>query len=185
MKDQIVRELDRKMEKAVQFLQKELGRLRTGKANPVLVENLTVDYYGTPTRLRELSNISTPDPRQIVISPFDPSSLVPIEKSIAAANIGIAPVHDGRLIRVPIPEPSEERRKDMVKMAGRTTEEQRVAIRNIRREGNDLVKTLEKQGDITKDDRSATLDEIQKVTNKFIAKMDGLLAAKEKDIMEV
>ena len=185
MIDTVLLETEDKMDKTVQFLQQELTGLRTGKANPALVENITVDYYGTPTRLRDISNISTPEPRLIVISPFDPSSLALIEKAIVAANIGITPMNDGRLIRVPIPELSEERRKDMVKMAGRTTEEQRISVRNIRRDANDQVKSLQKNGDITEDDRDATLEQIQKSTNEHIKKMDDMLAAKESDIMEV
>ena len=185
MIDDILLETEDKMDKAVQFLHHELSGLRTGKANPALVENITVDYYGTPTRLRDIANISTPEPRLIVINPFDPSSLGVIEKAITAANIGITPMNDGRLIRVPIPELSEERRKDMVKMAGRITEEQRVSVRNIRRDANDQIKSLQKNGDITEDDRDTSLDEVQKSTDEHIKKMDAMLAAKEKDIMEV
>ncbi len=185
MLDNVLLETEDKMDKTLQFLQQELAGLRTGKAHPSLVDTITVDYYGTPTRLRDISNISTPEPRLIVISPFDPSSLGLIEKAIIAANIGITPMNDGRLIRVPIPELSEERRKEMVKMAGRTTEEQRVAIRNIRRDANDQVKGLQKKGDITEDQRDSALEGIQKSTDGHITKMDELLAAKEKDVLEV
>ena len=155
MLDDILLETEDKMNKALQFLQQELAGLRTGKAHPSLVDTITVDYYGTPTRLRDIANISTPEPRLIVIKAFDPSSLGLIEKAIIAANIGITPMNDGRLIRVPIPELSEERRKEMVKMAGRTTEEQRVAIRNIRRDANDQIKSSQKSGDITEDERDS------------------------------
>lgn len=176
---------EEKMDKCVEFLHHELGGLRTGKASPSLVENITVEYYGTATRLRDISNISTPEPRLIVISPFDPSSLQAIEKAISAANIGITPLNDGRLIRVPIPELSEERRKDLAKVAGRTTEEQRVAVRNIRREANDQLKSLQKNSKITEDDRDESLEEVQKLTDRHIKKMDELLAAKEKELMAV
>ncbi len=185
MLDNILLETEDKMDKTVQFLSQELSGLRTGKAHPSLVDTITVDYYGTPTRLRDISNISTPEPRLIVISPFDPSSLGLIEKAIIAANIGITPMNDGRLIRVPIPELSEERRKDMVKMGGRTTEEQRIAIRNIRRDANDQIKSLQKNSDITEDDRDEALEKIQKSTDGHIKKMDEMLATKEKDILEV
>jgi ribosome recycling factor len=185
MLDDLLLETEDKMDKTVQFLQQELTGLRTGKANPALVENITVDYYGTSSRLRDISNISTPEPRLIVISPFDPSSLGVIEKSIIAANIGITPMNDGRLIRVPIPELSEERRKDMVKMAGRTTEDQRVSIRNIRRDANEQVKALQKNGDITEDQRDEGLESIQKSTDGHIKAMDAMLTAKEKDVLEV
>lgn len=185
MSQEIQKEAEEKMEKTVQFLQQELSGLRTGKANPALVENVTVDYYGTPTRLRDIANISTPEPRQIVINPFDHSALGSIEKAIVSANIGITPMNDGRLIRVPIPELSEERRKEMVKLAGRTTEEQRVAVRNIRRDANEQIKAAEKQGDLTEDDRVEALDKIQTITNAVIARMDEMLASKETEIMEV
>ncbi len=185
MLDDILLETEDKMDKALQFLQQELAGLRTGKAHPSLVDTITVDYYGTPTRLRDIASISTPEPRLIVIKAFDPSSLGLIEKAIIAANIGITPMNDGRLIRVPIPELSEERRKEMVKMAGRTTEEQRVAIRNIRRDANDQIKSLQKNGDITEDERDSALEDTQKSTNEHIKKMDDMLAAKEKDILEV
>lgn len=185
MLDDILLETEDKMNKTLQFLQQELAGLRTGKAHPSLVDTITVDYYGTPTRLRDIANISTPEPRLIVINPFDPSSLGLIEKAIIAANIGITPMNDGRLIRVPIPELSEERRKDMVKMASRTTEEQRVAIRNIRRDANEQIKGLQKSSDITEDDRDSALEETQKSTNDHIKKMDDMLSAKEKEVLEV
>jgi ribosome recycling factor len=185
MSQDIQKEAENKMEKTVQFLQQELSGLRTGKANPALVENVTVDYYGTPTRLRDIANISTPEPRQIVINPFDHSALGSIEKAIVSANIGITPMNDGRLIRVPIPELSEERRKEMAKLAGRTTEEQRIAVRNIRRDANEQIKAAEKQGDLTEDDRVEALDKIQKITNAIIARMDEMLSSKETEIMEV
>jgi len=185
MNHQVINEAKDRMEKSVEFLQQELSGLRTGKANPALVENITVDYYGTPTRLRDISNISTPEPRQIVINPFDPSSLSIIEKAIVSANIGITPLNDGRLIRVPIPELSEERRKDMVKIASRTTEDQRITVRNIRRDANDQIKLLEKNNELTEDDRKLLLEKMQNTTNEYISKMDGILDSKEKEILDV
>jgi len=176
---------EEKMDKCVDFLQQELSGLRTGKASPSLVDGITIDYYGTPTRLRDISNISTPEPRLIVISPFDPSSLGAIEKGINAANIGITPLSDGRLIRIPIPELSEERRSELAKVASRATEEQRVAVRNVRREANDQLKSLQKNSKITEDDRDDGLDEVQKLTDGHVKKMDGMLSAKEKEVMEV
>lgn len=176
---------EEKMDKCVEFLQHELNGLRTGKASPSLVENINIDYYGSSTRLRDISNISTPEPRLIVISPFDPSSLGAIEKGINAANIGITPMNDGRLIRVPIPELSEDRRKDLVKVGGRATEEQRVAVRNVRRDANEQLKSLQKNGKITEDDRDESLEEVQKLTDDHIKKMDSMLSAKEKEVMEV
>ncbi|MDD3276682.1 MAG: ribosome recycling factor [Kiritimatiellales bacterium] len=182
---EILMAAEEKMGKCVEFLHHDLSGLRTGKASPSLVENITVEYYGTATRLRDIANISTPEPRLLVISPFDPSSLGAIEKGISAANIGITPMNDGRLIRVPIPELSEERRKDLAKVAARATEEQRIAIRNVRRDANDLLKTLQKNGKITEDDRDQSLEEVQKLTDAHIKKMDDMLAAKEKEVLAV
>jgi ribosome recycling factor len=176
---------EEKMDKCVEFLHHDLSGLRTGKASPSLVENITVEYYGTATRLRDIANISTPEPRLLVISPFDPSSLGNIEKAISAANIGITPMNDGRLIRVPIPELSEQRRKDLAKVAARATEEQRIAVRNVRRDANELLKTLQKNSKITEDDRDQSLEEVQKLTDTHIKKMDDMLAAKEKEVLSV
>lgn len=183
--DDVLLTSDDKMSKAVEYLKHELSGLRTGKASPHLVENITVQYYGTPTRLRDLSAISTPEPRLIVINAFDPSSLPDIEKAIKAANIGITPISDGRVIRVPIPELSEERRTELAKVAKRMSEDQRVAIRNVRREANDQIKVLQKNGKVTEDERENGLKQIQDETDAYIKKVDALLAAKEKDIMAV
>ena len=183
--DDILLDADDKMGKAHEFLQSEFSGLRTGKASPSLVENIQVDYYGTPTRLRDLANISTPEPRLIVINAFDPSSLDTMAKAIQGANLGVTPLNDGRVIRVPIPELSEERRMELLKVARRMAEEQRVAVRNIRRDSNDQIKALVKSHTITEDDREGALAEIQKTTDQYVKKIDELVAAKEKDMMEV
>ncbi len=183
--DDVLLESEDKMTKSVEFLQQELAGLRTGKASPSLVENIQVDYYGTQTRLRQIAGISTPEPRLIVLNAYDPTALQAIEKAILAANIGITPMNDGRVIRIPIPELSEERRKDLVKVAHRQAEEARVAIRAVRREANDQAKALEKARKITEDERDNALEEIQKYTDAAIKKVDDLLASKEKDIMAV
>ena len=174
-----------KMDKSVEFLHQEFHGLRTGKASPSLVENITVDYYGTATRLKELAGISTPEPRLIVINPYDPSALPAIEKSILAANVGITPMNDGRVIRIPIPELSEERRKELLKVAKRMAEDQRVAIRNVRREANDQIKALQKDSTISEDERDSGLEEIQRLTDVHVARMDELLQNKETEIMQV
>lgn len=183
--DEVLLEAESHMEKAVEFLQQELNGVRTGKASPNLVENVQVEYYGTVTRLRDLAGISTPEARLIVISPFDPTSIDAIEKAITAANLGITPMNDGRLVRLPIPELSEERRAEMVKMAKRMAEDQRVAVRNVRRDHNDVVKSLQKDGKIAEDQRNDGLDEIQKLTDTYISRIDEMMAAKEKDISSV
>ena len=144
-----------------------------------------MECYGAQTRLNQMALISTPEPRLIVIKAYDPSSLPAIEKAILAANIGVTPLNDGRVIRVPIPELSEERRKELTKVANRMGEEARVALRSIRREANDGVKALEKGAKITEDDRDRTLEEVQKYTDTYSKKVDDLVAAKEKDIMAV
>ncbi|MBR6021423.1 MAG: ribosome recycling factor [Kiritimatiellae bacterium] len=183
--DEVLLEAEDKMDKAVQHLQTGLSGLRTGKASTSLVDGITADCYGAPTRLNQMALVSTPEPRLIVIKPFDPSTLPAIEKAILAANIGVTPLNDGRLIRVPIPELSEERRKELVKVANRMSEEARVAVRAVRREANDAVKALERSADISEDDLSVALDEIQKLTDAHVKSIDGILAAKEKDILAV
>jgi len=183
--DDILLLADDKMGTSVEFLQQELSGLRTGKASPSLVENIQVEYYGTQTRLRQLCGISTPEPRLIVLNPFDPTAMAAIEKAILAANIGITPISDGRVIRIPIPELSEQRRKELIKIAHKQAEEARVAIRAVRRDANEQAKTIEKAHKITEDERDQALQEIQKYTDDYIKKVDDLLAAKEKDIMVV
>lgn len=183
--DDVLLDADDKMDKAVEFLHKELSGLRTGKASPAMVENIQVEYYGTQTRLREIANISTPEPRLLVINPYDPTSLGAIEKAVLAANIGITPICDGRVARIPIPELSEERRKDLVKVARKMAEDTRIAIRNIRRESNDTIKVLEKGGKATEDEREAALGDVQTYTDTHIKKVDDMVAAKEKDVLAV
>ncbi len=183
--DDILLDAEEKMEKTVAHLHQELGGLRTGKASPALVENVGVEYYGATTRLRELAGIATPEPRLIVINPYDPTAREAICRAILAANVGVTPVDDGRVIRIPIPELSEERRRDLVKVAKRLSEEARVAIRNVRRDGNELVKGLQKNSAITEDEREQGVEDIQKLTDTYIKKIDDLVAAKEKDILVV
>lgn len=181
----ILQDAEEKMGKAVEFLQTEFGGLRSGKASPAMVETITVDYYGTPTRLKDMSNISTPEPRLLVIAPYDASVLPAIEKAIIAADIGITPMSDGKVCRLPVPELSEERRKDLLKVAKSKTEEQRVAVRNVRRDANELAKSRQKDGDITEDDRDVTIKQIQKLTDKFVGEIDKMLESKEAEVMSV
>lgn len=183
--DDVLLDVEDKMKKSVSVLTDSFSGIRTGKASPALVDSLQVPYYGTPTRLKELAGISTPEPRLIVISPFDPTVLSEIEKTILSANLGVTPVSDGRVVRVPIPELSEDRRKEMVKVAKRTAEEARVAIRNVRRDANDQVKSLQKDGKIAEDDRDQAMKKIQESTDSHVGKVDELLKSKEQEIMEV
>jgi ribosome recycling factor len=183
--DDILLDAEDKMSKCLNFLQEQFAGIRTGKASPALVENIKVNYYGAPTRLRELANISTPEPRLIVINAYDPTALAEITKAIVNANIGVTPMNDGRIIRIPIPELNEERRKELTKVANRMTEESRVAIRNTRRDANDQIKKLQKEAKIAEDERDGALEQVQKDTDEYIKKIDGALSAKEKEIMAV
>ncbi len=183
--DEVLLEAEDKMIKCIEHLTHELSGLRTGKASPSLVDSIQVEYYGAMTRLRDIAGISVPEPRLIVINAYDPSALAAIDKAILAANIGVTPINDGRVIRIPIPELSEERRKDLIKVGKRMSEDARVAIRNIRRDSNEVIKSLQKNSKITEDDRDAATEEIQKLTDTHIGKVDTMIASKEKDIMVV
>ena len=174
-----------KMDGALRSLDQQLDGVRTGKASPALVENITALYYGAPTRIRELGNIATPEPRLITITPYDPSAINEIVKAILGANIGVTPVSDGRKVRVPIPELSEERRKEMAKVASKMAEDARIAVRNVRREANDEAKKLQKDGKLTEDDRDRLLEDIQKATDAAIGKIDAAAKAKEAEVMQV
>lgn len=181
----VLTDAEEKMNKSLHVLQEQFSGIRTGKASPALVENVRVTYYGTPTRLRDLAGISTPEPRLIVINAYDPTALPEIEKGILAANLGVTPMNDGRVVRVPIPELTEERRRELTKVARRMSEEARVAVRNVRRDANEAAKALQKAGTITEDDRDQALKKIQKDTDDGIAKIDKLLKGKEDEIMAV
>lgn len=176
---------DEKMTKSVALLSEQFSGIRTGKASPALVENIQVPYYGTPTRLREIAGIATPEARLIVITPYDPNALADIERAILAANLGVTPMNDGRVVRVPIPELNEERRKEMTKVARRIAEECRVAVRNVRRDANEHLKNIQKNGKISEDERDLALKDVQKHTDGYMAKVDALLKAKEAEMMEV
>jgi ribosome recycling factor len=183
--DKLLREMNARMDKTVHVFHDELASIRTGKASPALVENIMADYYGTPTRLREMAKIATPEPRMIVIQPWDPSVVPSIVKAINQSSLGITPINDGKLVRLPIPELDEERRQDLVKTVRKMAEDARVAVRNIRREQNDELKQLQKDGRITEDDLHREEKSVQEATDGHIKKIDELLAHKEKEIMEV
>ena len=183
--ESVMRDALDKMNKSCALLKEQFSGLRTGKASPALVENVSVMYYGAPTRLRDLAGISTPEPRLIVINAFDPSALRDIEKAILAANIGVTPMNDGRVIRVPIPELNEERRKEIVKVARRHSEDARISVRNVRRDANELIKTIQKDAKISEDQRDQALVKIQKETDAHIARIDAELKSKEAEVMAV
>lgn len=183
--EEILLDSEEKMEKSLTFLGEQLAGLRTGKASPALVENIKVNYYGTPTRLRDIAGIATPEARLIVINAYDPTALAEITKAILAANLGVTPMNDGRIIRIPIPELNEERRKELTKVAKRLAEESRVAVRNVRRDANELMKKIQKGSKISEDERDKGLKKIQDDTDKYMKKIDETFAAKEKEIMSV
>jgi len=172
------------MENSVGHLEREFQKLRAGKASPQMLEGVIIDYYGAMTPIEQTANINTPDPRQIIVQPWDKSILPVIEKAIMAANLGFTPKNEGEILRITIPALTEERRKDMVKNAKTEAETARVSVRNVRRTANDMAKSLEKDG-MPEDESKKMQDEVQKLTDEFIKKIDELLEAKEKDIMTI
>ena len=172
------------MENAIQHFEKELTKIRASKASPQMLQGLMVDYYGTPTPLEQVSSVNTPDPKTINIQPWEKTMLKEIEKAILAANLGFTPQNTGEIIRINVPPLTEERRKELVKKAKEESEKAKVAVRNIRREGNEDAKKLEKSG-LSEDLAKDLEKDIQDLTNKFIEKVDVILAAKEKDILTV
>ncbi len=177
--------LDEKMKKSISVLKEELNTVRAGRANPALLDKIMVDYYGSPAPLKNISNISVPDPRSLLISPFDPKSIHDIEKAINIANLGINPSNDGKSIRLVIPAVTEERRKELIKVVKKYGEDTKIAVRNERRNANDDLKKQEKSGEMTEDDLKKSMDEVQKMTDKCIKDIDTIIAEKEKEIMEV
>ena len=174
-----------RMEKAVADLQHEMSGIRTGRASLGLLDNIRVDYYGTPTPLNQVANLHVPEPNLITIQPWDVSQIGLIEKVIRTSDLGLNPANDGKIIRLPIPPLTEERRKEMVKKLHGVAEHHRVAVRNIRRDGNESVKKLSKAKTITEDDDKRAHDEIQKMTDNHMGKIDAAFKAKEKDILEI
>jgi ribosome recycling factor len=173
------------MQKAIEATQRSFNTIRTGRANASLLDRIMVEYYGSPTSLKSLASINTPDASTIIIQPFDRNSLNLIEKAISLSDVGLTPSNDGQLIRLNIPQLTSDRRKEFVKMASKFAEEGKVSIRNIRRDAVDSVRKQEKGGEIPEDDAKDLQDKIQKLTDKYIAKIDDLLAEKEKDITTV
>ena len=183
--EKIKKNLEEKSKKSISVLKEDLNTVRAGRANPALLDKVMVDYYGSPTPLKSLANISVPDPRTLLISPFDPKAIGEIEKGINVANIGINPSNDGKCVRLVIPQVTEERRKELTKTVKKMGEESKVVVRNLRREANDELKKLEKAHEITEDELKKALDDIQKATDKTIKEIDDIVAAKDKEILEV
>lgn len=185
MKSAELNELEQTMQKAVEAAQRAFNTIRTGRANAALLDKVMVEYYGSPTPLKSLANISTPDASTLMVQPYDPSSISLIEKAISLSDVGLVPNNDGSVVRLNIPPLTNERRKEFVKIAAKYAEEGRVSVRNIRRDGIDQVRKQEKNSDISEDESRDLQDEIQKLTDKYTAKIDDALAEKEKDIMTV
>ncbi|MDW7650607.1 MAG: ribosome recycling factor [Bacillota bacterium] len=185
MVQEVYKDVEDRMEKAVAALKRDLATLRAGRATPSLLDKITVDYYGSSMPINQLANISVPEPRLLVIQPWDKKAVTEIERAIMKSDLGLTPASDGSIIRLAIPQLTEERRKELVKVSKKKAEEGRVAIRNIRRDANDELKKKEKAGEITEDELHKSQDEVQKLTDKFIEEADQVLAAKEKEIMEV
>ncbi|MGI6548879.1 MAG: ribosome recycling factor [Syntrophomonadales bacterium] len=181
----IIKDTTDRMEKTVDHLTRDYAGLRAGRANPAMLDKILVEYYGSPTPINQLANIGVPEPRLLVIQPWDKTSIPDIEKAIMKSDLGVNPSNDGNVIRINIPSLTEERRKDLVKVVRKRAEEAKVAIRNIRREANDNVKALEKDGQISEDECKKRLDEVQKITDNYIKNIDKIAGGKEKDIMEV
>lgn len=181
----VMKEFEAKMEKTKSVLKEDLNTVRAGRANPALLDKVLVDYYGVPTPLKNMANVSAPDPRTIQILPFDPKSIGNIERAINIANLGINPSNDGKCVRLVIPPITEERRKELTKTVKKMGEESKVALRNLRRDVNDAVKKMEKDGELTEDDRDDMLEEIQKKTDAAIKDIDTICTKKEQEIMEV
>lgn len=177
--------MQEKIEKTKSILKEELNTVRAGRANPALLDKVMVDYYGMPTPLKNLSNISVPDARMLMITPFDPKSINDIEHAINAANLGIIPANDGKAIRMEIPQLTEERRKELTKTTKKMGEEAKIAVRNLRRDANDGLKKQQKAGEISEDDLKGELEEVQKKVDKAVKEIDELVAVKDKEILEV
>lgn len=173
-----------RMEKAISALKRELSSLRAGRAMPSLLDRIQADYYGSPTPINQMANISTPDPRTLLIQPWDKSSIGEIEKAIMKSDLGLTPANDGSVIRIVIPQLTEERRNELVKLTKKFGEEAKVAVRNVRRDANDEIKKLEKDT-ISEDESRRHQDDVQKLTDKYIAEVDKVIAAKEQEVMEI
>ncbi|MCR5282723.1 MAG: ribosome recycling factor [Lachnospiraceae bacterium] len=182
--DERIKVYDEKMTKAVEFLKSEYASIRAGRANPHVLDKIKVDYYGTPTPLQQVGNVTVPEPRMIQIAPWEKSLIKAIEKAILASDVGITPSNDGAVIRLVFPELTEERRKDLVKEVKKKGEEGKVAVRNIRRDGNDALKKLTKE-DVSEDEIKDMQDELQKLTDKYGKQIDAMIEEKSKEILTV
>ncbi|MDY7222972.1 ribosome recycling factor [Halalkalibacterium halodurans] len=185
MSKEVLNDAEQRMTKATEALGRELAKLRAGRANPAMLDRITVEYYGAETPLNQLATISVPEARLLVIQPFDKSSISDIERAIQKSDLGLTPSNDGTVIRITIPPLTEERRRDLTKLVKKSAEEAKVAVRNIRRDANDDLKKRQKDGELTEDDLRRVTEDVQKLTDKYIEQVDQKAEAKEKEIMEV
>ncbi|RQD68265.1 ribosome recycling factor [Desulfonatronovibrio magnus] len=182
---EVLKDCKSRMKKAIATLEKEFSKLRTGRASTGLLDDVLVDYYGTLTPLNQLASISIPDSRTISIQPWDRNAFAGVEKAIMKSDLGLNPVNDGKVIRINIPPLTEERRKDLVKLAKKYSEDTKVAVRNVRRDANETLKKMKNSKELTEDDMHKGQDEVQKITDSFVEQADQVLAEKEKEIMEI
>jgi len=185
MVDDLFHDTEHKMERSLAALRKDLSRIRTGRASLALLEGITVDYYGTPTPLNQVATLAVPESRLITIQPWDKAQLGLVEKSIQRSDLGLTPINDGKIIRLAIPPLTAERRKDLVKQVKKIGEEAKIALRNVRREGNDALREREKAKQISEDDWRRSQEQMQKLTDRYIAQVDDILSAKEHEILDV
>lgn len=185
MEAEVRKKIHDRMEKSLEALKKDLAAIRTGRASLSIFDGITVDYYGTPTLINQVATMAVPESRLITIQPWEPKMISEIEKAIQKSDLGLNPSNDGKIIRIAIPPLTEERRKQIIKHVHKRVEEAKVSIRNIRREGNDEVKKLEKEEHLSEDDTKRSLDEIQKLTDSYIKRTDEIMAHKEAELMEV
>ncbi len=184
MIDEILKDAEHRMRKSVEATHHELAAIRTGRANPGILDSIKVDYYGSLTPLKQIANVAAPDPRLLVVQVFDRNAIAAVDKAIKAADLGLNPQADGNLLRLPIPPLTEERRRELVKFGHKISEEGKIAVRNIRRDANDLIRELEKESEISKDQSHDAQENIQEITDEFIGEIDTLFREKEKNIMD-
>lgn len=185
MSSEVKEQTEQQMDSALKAVQSRLAKLRTGKATPALLDGIRVDYYGTPTPLNQLATIAVPEPRLLAVKPYERTAIADIEKAIQASNLGLNPTNDGMMIRLPIPELTEERRREFAKLAKEIGEEGKVAVRRARQDGNDRLKKMEKEGGHSEDGLHQTKSDIQKLTDRFCGEIDELVKVKEAEIMEI
>jgi len=185
MIDDIVKDMTVSMDKSIETLNRDLKRIRTGRASLALLDGLMVDYYGTPTPVNQLATLSIPEPRQIVIQPWDSRAVPDIEKAILKSELGLNPMNDGKLVRIVLPPLTEERRRELVKVVKRMCEDFKVQVRNHRRDANELLKELKKDKEISEDDLRKAQEKVQKATDEYVAKLDAVAQEKEKEVMEI